>query len=217
MIITIDGPAGSGKSVAAKELSKKLGIIHFNSGSLYRALTAFALENQISPLDFEDFAKKTELKLVCEYIDGIQHVLVNGKDYTSILRNNEISVASSLYATLKVVHILVNKCQHDFAKTHSFVVDGRECGSHVFPNADFKFYLDCALDIRAKRRYDEEIKKGNILNLLDIKSQIEKRDFEDKHRKIAPLVIPFNAIIIDSSNMTVDEVVNSMLKVINKI
>ena len=213
MIISIDGPAGSGKSTIADILSEKLNFVHFNSGSLYRGITAFMLANN---LDFSTCKRLPKIDLRTEFIDDVQHVFVNGVDYTQQLRNNEVSVAAPKISINPKTRQLVDKCQKQFAKSHNVVIDGRDIGSFVFPNADFKFYLDCDIKERAKRRFKEEKEKNSKITLKEIEQQIALRDKIDKEKKIAPLVVPKNAIIIDSTNMTIMQVADKMLCCIQK-
>ncbi len=212
MILTIDGPAGSGKSTVAEALSKKLNFLHFNSGSLYRAITAHIIENNI-PLEQ---IGKLKVKLNVEFKNDVQHVFVNGIDYTAKLRDNEVSVLTPTVSTYPNIRKIIDDCQRKFIAKHNVVVDGRDIGSFVFPNAEIKFYLDCSLDERARRRYNEEKLKNSAITLDEIKKQISARDEIDKNKKIAPLVIPTGAKIIDSTTKTIDEVVNDMLNYVNK-
>ena len=211
MIISIDGPAGSGKSTIAKILSKKLGFVHFNSGSLYRGITAFVVDKNIDVESFENYDFST-IKLEAKFIDNIQHVFVNGVDYTARLRDNEISILSPKVSVIKQVRSTVDACQKDFASKNNVIIDGRDIGSFVFPNADIKFYLDCSIKERAKRRFKEEIIKNPNITISEIEQQIAERDEFDKNKKIAPLVVPKNAIIIDSSLLSIEQVVDKMLE-----
>lgn len=214
MIISIDGPAGSGKSTIAKILSEKLGFIHFNSGSLYRAVAVFLHESNFNFKTFNDDIKMPKFNFKVGFKNGTMLVSVNNLDCSKHLRDNEISVLSPKISTNKFVRVQIDDFQREFGKTHNIVVEGRDIGSHVFPNADFKFYLDCSLDERANRRLKEEKAKGNNITLKEIKAQIAERDEIDKHKKYAPLVVPEGAIIIDSTSLNIDQVVNTMLSYI---
>lgn len=215
MIITIDGPAGSGKSTVADILADKLGFIHFNSGALYRGITAHLVSLNCN---IEDLTKDTPLPpltLKVEMINDVQHVFVNEIDYTSVLRENTISTLVGFVAANKFCRTLADECQRNFCSNNNVVLEGRDVGSHVFPNADVKFYLDCSIKERAKRRFKEEQAKNLKITLEEIEKQIEDRDHLDKTREIAPLVVPKNAIIIDSTTLTIEQVVQSLLKNIN--
>ena len=211
MIITIDGPAGSGKSTVADNLAMKLDFIHFNSGSLFRGVTAYL---HAQNFNFEKITIDSEIptmELEVEIKDNIQHVYVNKTDYTPVLRDNKISTLVAHVALNKNARKIIDDCQKTFCSTHNVVMEGRDLGSHVFPNADIKFYLDCSIEERAKRRYNEEKIKGNNVSLKEIEKQIKERDFIDKNREIAPLVVPDGAIVVDSTNLTIDEVIKKML------
>ena len=214
MIISIDGPAGSGKSTIAKNLADKLKFIHFNSGSLYRAITVFLIDNDFDISSISTLSEVPNLKLDVEFINGIQNVSVNKINYTKRLRDNEVSIKSAVVSTNKKVRETIWKYLHKFAEDHSIVMDGRDIGSIVFPNADYKFYLDCSVEERARRRFKEEQSKNTQITLQEIEQQIRERDIIDKNKVIAPLIIPENAIVIDSTNLSIDEIVNLMLSYI---
>ena len=212
MIITIDGPASSGKSSVANLVSKALGLVHFNSGSIFRGVTAFLMSKQFDVSTLKEDSIIEPFKVKTEYINGIQHVFVNGIDFTNNLRDNEVSINTAYVAQCKFIRSIIDNCQKEFAANNSFVIDGRDTGSFVFPNADYKFYLDCSIKERAKRRFKEEQQKNPSITLEEIEKQLAKRDEMDKNRKLAPLVIPENAIIIDSSNLNLEQVVHEVLK-----
>ena len=212
MIITIDGPASSGKSSVANLVSKALGLVHFNSGSIFRGVTAFLMSKQFDVSTLKEDSIIEPFKVKTEYINGIQHVFVNGIDFTNNLRDNEVSINTAYVAQCKFIRNIIDNCQKEFAANNSFVIDGRDTGSFVFPNADYKFYLDCSIKERAKRRFKEEQQKNPSITLEEIEKQLAKRDEMDKNRKLAPLVIPENAIIIDSSNLNLEQVVQEVLK-----
>lgn len=216
MIISIDGPAGSGKSTVANELAKKLGFIHFVSGSLYRGITAYLLENEFDFSTIKEQEPVFNLNLTVKYKNNIQQVFVNNKDYTNSLRNNEVSTHAPLVSINKHIRKIVDDCQKQFCANNNVIIDGRDIGSFVFPNAEVKFYLDCDVKERAKRRFLEEVKKNKYITIEEIEKQIIERDNLDKTRKIAPLVVPKNAIIINSSSLTVEQVIEKMLNEIKK-
>ncbi len=212
MIITIDGPAGSGKSTIAELLAQKLSFIHFNSGSLYRAITAHFYELGIDIENISPLSEFTSFDLKVRMIEGSQHVYINGIDYTPNLRRNHISTLVPYIAKNKFCRDLIDECQREFCSNNNVVVEGRDVGSHVFPKAEIKFYLDCSIKERARRRYLEEREKNPNTTLIEIEEQLIERDHIDKTREFAPLVIPKNAITIDSTNLNVDEVLSLMLK-----
>lgn len=208
MIISIDGPAGSGKSTIAKLLAKRLSFIHFNSGSIFRAITAYLLENNKNV----DLLQNINVKVKIE--DNNQYVFVNDIDYTPILRNNEISTNVAEISTIPEVQFSAQKIVKEFCYTHNVVIDGRGLGNEVLKDAEFKFYLDCSVHVRAQRRFLEEQLKGTKITLPEIENQLKIRDKLDKEREIAPLVVPENAIVIDSTNLSIEEIVNLMLSYI---
>lgn len=215
MIITIDGPAGSGKSTIAGLLAKKINYIHFNAGALYRGITAF-LHTQnfnINNIKTDTVLPKFEIKT--DLINGTQHVFVNNKDYTSLLRNNLISTLVPIVSLNKTVQEKAQKCLKEFCNNNNVVIEGRGIGSSVLPNAEHKLYLDCSVEERAKRRFNEEQLKNTNITLDEIKEQIKLRDTLDKTREIAPLVVPENAIVIDTSNLTIDEVIDKIINALN--
>lgn len=217
MIISIDGPAGSGKSTVAEALSKKLGFYHFNSGSLYRAITVYLIDCHIFSSEDKNFAEKINAcKLNVRFDHSCQLVFVNNVDYTNRLREIQVSELTPKFSVHPIVRSLVDECQKDFASKNNVVIDGRDIGSFVLPNADLKFYLDCDINERAKRRLKELSLSNKSLTLNDVKKKIEIRDEFDRNKKIAPLIIPKNAIILDSTHLSVDEVVEKMLKIIKK-
>lgn len=214
MIISIDGPAGSGKSTVADILAAKLGFVHFNSGSLYRAITAYALINKLD-ID-ENITLLSTLPLEVQFINSYQHVFVKGVDYTSYLRNNEVSTHCSYVSKFKSIRNLVDNCQRNFANNNNVVIEGRDIGSFVFPNAEYKFYLDCSVDVRAKRRFDEEKAKGSSITFEEIRQQIIERDKFDINKPIAPLVVPKGAFVIDSTTKTAEQVSEEMFNIVKQ-
>ena len=215
MIITIDGPAGSGKSTVADIIANQLGFVHFNSGSLFRAITAHLYSQNF---DIENITTNSEIPnfdLQVRIIDDVQHVFVDGVDYTPVLRDNHISTLVANVALNKFCRQKTSECQHNFCLKNNVVMEGRDIGSHVFPNAEYKFYLDCSIEERARRRFKEEQAKHTNITLEEIMEQIAERDYLDKNREIAPLVVPENAIVIDSTNLSIEEVVDEITSHIN--
>lgn len=218
MIISIDGPAGSGKSTVADALAKKLGFYHFNSGSLYRAITAHLIDCKIFSSEDKKFTEKLRnCKIKVQFIGSSQLVFVNDIDYTKSLRDIKVSELTPKFSINPTLRNLVDECQKEFASKNDVVIDGRDIGSFVLPNADVKFYLDCDIDERALRRYKELKNMNESISLEDVKNKIAIRDKFDRNKQIAPLTIPNNAIIIDSTFLSIDEVVDKMLKTINLI
>lgn len=212
MIITIDGPAGSGKSTVTKLIAKEIGFLPFTSGSLYRAITAYLY---YCNYDFNNINKETKfdnIELKVEFIEGNQHMFVNGVDYYNHLRENNISILTPKISENTCLRQIIDKCQKDFCSTHNVIVEGRDMGSYVFPNAEIKFFLECSVKERARRRFNEEKIKNPNITIKEIEKQIQERDDFDKNKTIAPFIIPDKAIIIDSSNLTIDETVKTIVK-----
>ena len=210
MIITIDGPAGSGKSTVAKKLAELIGFIPFNSGALFRGVTAYLHEQKFDILNITADSPLPGFEICVKMIDENQHVFVNNKDYTPVLRDNIISQLVPYVAQNKFCRSRIDDCQRSFCSQHNVVMEGRDLGSHVFPNADIKFYLTCSSLERAKRRFNEEKAKNTNITLEEIKAQIEERDEIDRNRAIAPLLVPINSIAVDSTNLNADQVVAIM-------
>lgn len=215
MIIAIDGPAGSGKSTVAELLAQKLGFLHFNSGLLYRAVASHFLKIGYDFSKISTYSKVPSFKIKVKIIDNAQHVFVDNEDLTNSLTDNNVSIHAPIISVNKKVREKIDACQKKFVSKNDVVIDGRDIGSFVFPNAEYKFYLDCDLHERAKRRFKDAVKKNPNITLKEIEQQLDERDKIDKSKKIAPLVIPKGAIIVDSTNMTIDQVVDTIAKNIN--
>lgn len=211
--ITIDGPAGAGKSTTAKIVAQKLGIKHLNTGAMYRALAVKLNEMKIDcndALGIDRFVTKMNMQV--RFIDDIQHVIVNGDDVTDKLYTNAAGNIASFYSANFCVRQTISKLTRDIANEMSIILDGRDSGSYVLPNATYKFYLDSDPLIRAKRRFNELIEKGENVNLNDIHAEILRRDEFDKGKKIAPLVVPKGAVVIDNSTLDAAETAEQILQ-----
>lgn len=207
MVITIDGTAGSGKSSVARLLAEKLNFVHFNAGLLYRAITAHVISNKIdiNSFDFTTLSMHVELK------NNQQFVFVNNIDYTNQLKNKDVSLFVATVSTNECVQQICQKCIREFCNSNNVVIDGRGLGNSTLPNADYKFYVDCAIEDRARRRQLEM--KTNI-SLEEMIQQLHVRDNLDKTRTFAPLVIADGAIQIDNTNLNIEQTVQEMLKFI---
>lgn len=209
MNITIDGPGGSGKSTIAKLVAKKMGIAYLDTGAMYRALGYYALKNGVA-VDDEvkviELLKTVEMRIWEE--DGVQQVSVNGENVTPYIRAHEISMAASTISKIPAVRIKMVELQRNIAAQTDCIMDGRDCGSFVLPKADYKFYMTASSAIRAERRRKELAEKGTEMSLEEIKADIEARDKQDMNREFAPLVVPDGAVVIDTSEMSIDEVVS---------
>ncbi len=211
--IGIDGPSGAGKSTIAKMVSKELKYIYVDTGAMYRSIALYVLENNINSESKEDIINAlSEINIELNYIDGVQNIYLNGKNVTNKIREEEVSkLASKSISGIKEVRESLVKMQQSMAQKNSVVMDGRDIGSVVLPDAFLKIYLDAKCEARAKRRYDELINKGTNITYEEVLKEMENRDFYDKNRKESPLVQCEDAIYIDSSNMSINEVCNKIL------
>jgi len=213
VIIAIDGPAGAGKSTVAKLIAKELGFLYIDTGAMYRALTLKVLENKIDISDIAriiELAKNTRVELRNNQF-GPQEVLVDGKDVTAEIRQPRITQFVSDIAKIKGVREMMLALQRNLAKQGNLVLDGRDIGTVVFPNADKKFYIDAEFNERVRRRYKELTDLGQNVTLKDIESDLRNRDTIDSTRQFAPLKKAEDAIYIDTTDMTVEQVVNELL------
>ena len=210
--IALDGPSGSGKSTIAKRLSQQLNILYLDTGAMYRATALKALSLGIDTFDEEGV--KTfigDINLQIKYIDGTQHTFLDGEDVSEKIREPHVSMAASNISSLKCVRLKMVDMQRKIASQMSCVLDGRDIGSYVLPNADFKFYITASSQVRADRRFKELTLKGHKVDFNELKAEIEQRDFNDKNRDFAPLTKAQDAIEIDTSFMTIEQVINTVL------
>ena len=203
-IITIDGPSGAGKSTVAKLIADKLGFKYLDTGAMYRAVTLYMIENQVDIKNEEEVINALN-KLNIGF-DSNYRVYLDSQDITEDIRKEKVVKFVSEVSAISSVRRKMVDLQRDIAKEGNYILDGRDAGSVVFPNADYKFYLEASLEERAKRRYKEELSKEVDISFEAVKESIKKRDKCDSNRKDSPLVVPENAIIIDTTNMTIDEV-----------
>lgn len=215
-VIALDGPSGSGKSTVAKIISDKLNILYLDTGAMYRATALKALNLGIDTFDEEGvktFIDDIDLKI--KYVDGGQRTYLDGEDVSLKIREPHMSMAASNISSLKPVRIKMVEMQRKIASDISCVLDGRDIGSYVLPNADFKFYITATPEVRAKRRYDELKAKNFDVLEEEILKDIIKRDYNDEHREFSPLKQAEDAVYVDTSDMTVEEVTAKILGVIN--
>lgn len=205
--IAIDGPSGAGKSTIAKLLSKNLGIVYLDTGAMYRGAAYFALENGVDPADEAAVLGILDnLKMNIEYDNGVQKVIVSGKDVTPYIREHHISMAASTISKIPAVRVKLVELQREIAKKTPCVLDGRDIGTYVLPNAPYKFFLTASPEERARRRHKELTEKGVKIDYQEVLKDIEARDFQDSNRAFAPLKAAEDAVVIDSTPYTVDEV-----------
>ena len=214
--IAIDGPAGAGKSTIAKRLAKELGYHYVDTGAIYRTVAYFLDLLGVSPKDVDGVERYIdELTIVIEYDEeGKQHMLMNGMDVTGEIRTQDISQKASLVSAHAVVREVLLDMQRDVAKQHNVIMDGRDIGTVVLPKADVKIFLTATPEVRAKRRYDELIARGQKANLDTILKEIKQRDYQDTHREIAPLKMARDSIKLDTSELDIEGVLAEMKRII---
>ena len=216
--IAIDGPAGAGKSTAARRAAEKLGFIYVDTGALYRTVGVAALRRGIPTDDAKNVASMLpEIKIELIFSDGIQHVILNGEDVSTDIRLPEASMAASNVSAIPAVRAFLFGLQKDMAKNNSVIMDGRDIGTVILPNAQLKIFLTASAEVRAKRRFDELNEKGTPVPFDSLLDEIKQRDYNDSHRAAAPLKAAEDAVLIDSSDMTLDEVVGTIVSLAEKI
>lgn len=218
--IAIDGPAGAGKSTVARAVAKKLGILYLDTGAMYRAMALKAMREGIDPNDKEQVLPLLECtEIYAKNIGGTQHTYLDGEDVSGLIRTPEISRGASDISAIPDVRIKLAQIQRNIAHTSDVVMDGREIGSYVIPECENKFYVTASVDERARRRLLELKEKGrdNGMTVEDMAKDIAERDYNDSHRAFAPLLRLPEAILIDTTDLTIDEAVNAVLKNLKNI
>lgn len=209
--VAIDGPAGAGKSTVAKRVAKELGFIYVDTGAMYRAMAVYFLKQGLKPEEKDKIAESAKgANVSIAYEDGVQQVYLNGENVTSLLRTEEVGNMASVSSAIKEVRAQIFDLQRELARTKDVVMDGRDIGTNILPNADVKVYLTASVETRANRRYLELQEKGVACNLSEIAHDIEERDTRDMNREIAPLKQADDAVLVDSSNMTIEQVVEAI-------
>ena len=216
--IAIDGPAGAGKSTIAKALAKELGYHYVDTGAIYRTVAYFLDLLGISPKDVDGVERYIdELTVAIEYDEeGKQHMLMNGMDVSDEIRTQEISQKASLVSAHKVVRDMLLDMQRSVAKKHNVIMDGRDIGTVVLPKATVKIFLTASAEVRAKRRTEELLAKGQKVSYEQTLKDIQQRDYQDMNRPIAPLKQAKDAVLLDTSNLDIDGVVAKMKEIIGK-
>ncbi len=209
--VAIDGPAGAGKSTIAKRVSQEMGFIYVDTGAMYRALAVHFIQNGLKPEDtdkIKEVCKSATVEL--RYEDGAQQVYLNGENVTEKLRTEEVSHMASVSSAIPEIRAHLLDLQRDMARKNDVLMDGRDIGTQILPNADVKVYLTASVETRAKRRFLEYQEKGIACDLEEIKKDIAERDYRDMNRETAPLRQAEDAVLVDSSNMSIDEVVETI-------
>lgn len=217
MNVAIDGPAGAGKSTIAKACAKELGYIYVDTGAMYRGIALYMVEHKIRPTDIEAVKQALlDVNVTLRYEDGKQLLIVNGQDVSDRIRTPEVSAAASLFSAIPEVRKALLDLQHDIAEKNNVLMDGRDIGTVILPQAQVKIYLDASPEIRGKRRYDELVLKGESVVLEDIIEDVKQRDYQDMHRETSPLKKADDAIVVDSSYMTIEEVQNKIVSLVRE-
>ncbi len=216
--IAIDGPAGAGKSTIARKIAKQLGYIYIDTGAMYRAMGLYFVRENISLEEEEAVTKACEqVDISIAFEQGEQQVLLNGENVNSLIRSVEAGTMASACSVKRQVREKLVELQQRLAATENVVMDGRDIGTHVLPSADLKIYLTASSRVRAGRRYKELIRKGESVSLEEIEESIIDRDYRDMHRDISPLCQAEDAILVDSSAMTMKEVATHILNLFFKV
>ena len=216
--IAIDGPAGAGKSTIAKRLAKELGYCYVDTGAIYRTVAYFFDLWGVAPKDIDGITRYIdELTIGIEYDeDGTQHMIMNGMDVTGDIRTQEISQKASLVSAHAIVREMLLDMQRDVAKQHNVIMDGRDIGTVVLPKANVKIFLTASAEVRAQRRTDELIAKGQKANYAQILKEIQQRDYQDTHREVAPLKLARDSIKVDTSALDIEGVIAELKRIIGE-
>ncbi len=215
--IAIDGPSGAGKSTIAKRLANELSFVYVDTGAMYRAMALYFLRENIDPKDEQAIAAAcTKIDITIAWQDGIQCVLLNGENVNGYIRAEEVGIMASNTSIYPVVRTKLTALQQKLAQTSNVIMDGRDIGTCVLPDAQVKIYLTAEVSARAKRRYDELIQKGEEADYHQIEADIIDRDYRDMHREISPLKQADDAILVDSSDMDIETVLSVIRTIYEK-
>ena len=215
--VAVDGPAGAGKSTISRAAAKELGFIYVDTGALYRAVGVYALRNGIGTKDSENIEKALKNIVVeLKFVGDVQHVFLNGEDVSTEIRTPEESMAASDVSAIPCVRAFLFDLQRDIAKKNNCLMDGRDIGTVVLPDAKIKIFLTASAEERAKRRYKELVEKGAKDTYEEVLADLEKRDYQDSHREIAPLKPAEDSVIVDTSDYNFDEAKNIIVNIIKE-
>jgi len=216
-IVGIDGPAGSGKGTVTKAISNKLGLINIDTGSTYRCVALETLNRGISIEDKEAIIKvANEIDIKIETKEDGDRIYLNGKDVTKEIRSKEVTKIVSPVSSIVEVRLRMVDVQRKLAEGKDIIMEGRDICTYVFPNADVKIYLDASLEERARRRFEENQEKGIDMSYDEVLENIEKRDYNDKHKEIGSLTLAPDSIIVDTTNLSIEEVVEKIIGIIKE-
>lgn len=211
--IAIDGPAGAGKSTIARLAAKRLGFVYVDTGAMYRAIALYFLRKGIRPEDVQTIASLVQgAEITIRYVDGTQQVILNGEDVSGQIRTEEVGNMASATSAIPAVRAHLLELQRNLAASANVIMDGRDIGTCILPDADVKIFLTASTSVRAMRRYRELQEKGMMCNLEEIEQDIIERDARDMNRETAPLKQAEDAMLLDSSDMTLEQVVQAILE-----
>ena len=214
--IAIDGPAGAGKSTIAKLVSGKLGFIYVDTGAMYRAMALYLSRMNVNPDNADEVGEKAQsAEITIKYVDGEQVVMLGDENVNGLIRSSEVSAMASRTSQVARLREKLVELQQKLAETENVVMDGRDIGTVVLPNADLKIYLTASVQVRAMRRYKEMIAKGQEAVLEEIEKDIEDRDYRDMHREASPLKQAEDAVLVDTSDMSIEQVADKIIELYN--
>lgn len=210
--IAIDGPGGAGKSTVARAVAAKMGIVYVDTGALYRTIGYYVRQKDVDPTDREAVgACLGDISIAISYVEGKQHVFLNGEDLGDKIRTPEMSMYASAVSAIPAVRAFLLDTQRDIAAKNSVIMDGRDIGTVILPNADVKIFLTASEECRAKRRYDELRAKGQQVTLEDVLAEMNQRDKQDSTRDIAPTAAAEDAVLLDNTHMTFEQTVDAVI------
>ena len=215
--IAIDGPGGAGKSTISRAVAAKMGIVYVDTGALYRTVGYFVRSRDVDPHDAEGVgALLPEIAIEVRYLDGAQHVFLNGEDLGDRIRTPEMSMYASAVSAIPAVRAFLLETQKDIARKNSVIMDGRDIGTVILPNADVKIYLTASAECRARRRYDELIAKGQTVSFEDVLREMNERDTADSTRESAPAQAAADAVVLDNTGLTLDQSVDAIIRLVEE-
>lgn len=214
--IAIDGPAGAGKSTIAKKVAEKLGIVYVDTGALYRVVGLHMLNKKINVNDSNSVVHELKnCKISMNYVDGVQKMFLCGEDVTDLIRTDDVSMVASTVSGIFEVREFLLDLQRNIGKHQDIIMDGRDIGTVVLPDASVKIFLTASINLRAKRRYDQLIASGEKVVFENVLSDMKKRDLQDMNRKISPLKQADDAVLLDTSDLSLEESVENVLKIVS--
>ena len=216
--IAIDGPGGAGKSTVARAVAAKMGIVYVDTGALYRTIGYYVRQNDIKPDDREAVAACLgNINIQISYVDGKQYVFLNGEDMGEKIRTPEMSMYASVVSAIPAVRAFLLDTQRDIAAKNSVIMDGRDIGTVILPDADVKIFLTASEECRARRRYDELRAKGQNVTFEDVLNEMNQRDKQDSTRDVAPTAAAEDAVLLDNTDMTFEETVDAVIALAQKV